>query len=165
MSLLMVRLIGAFLLAGGWLHPQAVAEPAPNPAALFSLTPMIGTSLDIAPYGIEAVYASFALSASYGESPVVSLWTVVLASREAVYFRVPLIFSIHFDRFPSLGLLFGCGPGSWSHGGSTTVFPLGYAGMTWSWRGWSFTAVVSEVVGSDFSDLLLDLYVGRVLRL
>ncbi len=152
----MKRLIGVFLLACGWLH----AEAAPKPEALLVLTPMIGTTIDVAPYGIEQVYASAALSFSSDKFPV-TLWGVVLCAPGAVYFRIPLFLSFHSERYPPLRFLFGCGPGSWDHGGSTRVFPVFYGGLEGAWGGWTFTVTVSEVVGSGFGDSLLDMHVGR----
>jgi hypothetical protein len=153
---MMKRLIVAVLLVCGWLH----AEAAPAPEALLVLTPMIGTTIDVAPYGIERVYASAALVLSNDKFPV-TLWGVVLFAPGAVYFRIPLILSFHSNRYPPLRFLLGCGPGSWDHDGSAVVFPVFYGGVEGAWGGWTFTATVSEVVGSGFGDSLLDVHVGR----
>ncbi len=125
---------------------------------------MIGTTIDLAPYGVETIYADFALSASSDKIPFISLWGVVLVSSDAVYFRVPLMLTLRLGQSP-LSLLAGGGPGSWNDGTGVKVFPVLYGGMNASLGGWSLTAFVSGVFESGGSnDFVLDFYVGRPIK-
>jgi hypothetical protein len=153
--------IGAMLLACSLLHAQSAGQPDPVKESVISLTPMIGTTIDVAPYGIEAAYTDFALSVSSDKIPVISLWGVVLLSAEAVYFRAPLMLSFRADHSP-LGLLIGGGPGSWNDGTGVKVLPVFYGGMNVILGGWSLNSFVSVIFESDGStDLVLDVLVGR----
>jgi hypothetical protein len=149
------------LLVCGWLHAEGAGRPDPAESPVLSLTPMIGTTIDVASFGIDKAYTDFALSVSSGRIPLFSLWGVVLVSAEAVYFRVPLMLSVQVNRAP-LFLMIGGGPGSWDDGSGTKVLPVFYGGMNVSLGGWSLNALLSDVFESDgSSDLSIDVLIGR----
>ncbi len=160
----------AFLLACGLLYAQDASEYDVESPARFSLTPMIGAVVDVAPYGIEKVYASAALSASYGGYPFeISLWGMVLASQEDVLFRVPLFFCLRINQDFPLGFLLGGGISSWDSYGTMKIFPVFYGGLNYGLGGsgpggaWSFTAVLSDISGPGLNDIMLEFYFGRII--